>query len=545
LNQYPRGATDISSTASHAGSSILSVRSIDGEATSSFAMAAASNPRPTRTKEHTMPRFVPRLFAFALLTLVALLSLSGVAAAQNRFALVIGNSSYRAVTPLPNPVRDAQAVTAFLRTAGFEVTSALNLDQSDMRRVVRDFAARHADKDKDTVALIYFAGHGVQVDGENYLLPVDADIAREADVALEGVRFADIMNHLDRIRSATRIVILDACRNNPFADGNAARGLAIVNAPAGSLVAYSTSPGATAEDGSGANSPFAAALLESAKTPGAPIEATLKNVRLAVHKVTDGRQIPWEVSSLVEPFSFFPGAAAGKVEPAREKSAEAWRKELQSASPEQAVEIVLREDRVVVYREFVTLFPQSPLLAHLRSIMERRLEMWDWFEAVSLDQGAGYEAFLKRYPNSDLAVSARRLTERALLRSAMASASPGELGISAQAAAPQVRTVIKEVRVPSPPEIRTVVKEVRVPSPPEIRTVVKEVPVVKTVVKEVPVVKTVTKVVRVPSPPVVRTVTKVVRVPTPCRCTQPGGRGPSINIGPPSRNPTHRRGRVR
>jgi hypothetical protein len=416
------------------------------------------------------------------------------------------------------------------------VTKAADLGQVEMRRAVRDFAEKLAAKGEDTVAVVYFAGHGVQVDGENYLLPVDAKIAREADIALEAVRFADVMNSLERIRSKVRIVFLDACRNNPFDDGKAPRGLAIVNAPEGSLVAYSTSPGATAEDGTGANSPFTAALMLAGRTPGAPIEATLKDVRLSVHKVTAGRQVPWEVSSLVAPFSFFPEGQKIDAAPRREKSAEAWRRELRSRSPEEAFDIVIREDDVIVYREFLALFPQSPFAARLRGLMDRRIEMWDWFDAVSLDLPSAYEAFLKLYPDSDLAATARRMLERAKLRTAVASTSPGALGILPQATrgisppsapSPEVRTVIKEV-----PVVKTVIKEV--PSPPEIRTVVKEVPVVKTVVKEVPVVKTVIKEVKVP---VVKTVTKVVNVPTPCRCTAPPQRGPTIGIVPQIRIP--------
>jgi hypothetical protein len=481
---------------------------------------------------------MPRLLVFALVTWAAL-GVSADAFAQNRFALVVGNSKYETITALPNPAKDAKAVGELLRSAGFEVTSAADLGQSGMRRAVRDFAAKLADKGEDTVALIYYAGHGVQIDGENYLVPVDAKIMRESDVALEAVRFADVMNMLDSARSRTRIVILDACRNNPFDEISklGGRGLAMVNAPAGSLVAYSTSPGAAAEDGTGANSPFTAALIAAAKEPGLPVEQALKKIRLAVHSATEGRQTPWEVSSLTKPFAFFPGSFAGKDEPARERSAETWRKELQSRSPQQAFELAVREDSVIVYQQFLVLYPASPFGIRVRALVERRLEMTAWFDAVTLNSADAYQAFLARYPESDLAATARRLKERARLRSALASASPGALGLAGIAnanaralpsAEPEIRTVIKEIRVPSPPEIRTVVKEV--PSPPEIKTVIKEVPVIKEVIKEVrvpspPEIKTVIKEVRVPSPPEIRTVVKEVRMPGSCRgggFAQPG-----------------------
>ena len=197
-----------------------------------------------------------------------------------------------------------------LEEAGFEVNLAENLGQEDLRTKVHEFVEEIAGKGEDSVALIYFAGHGVQIDGDNYLVPVDANIENEADVPLEAVRLADIMNELDSVPSKIRIVILDACRNNPFKQisGTTGRGLAIVNAPAGSVVAYSTSPGATAEDGTGSNSPFTAALIKAAKEPGAPISTVFQNVRLAVHEETKGRQTPWEIMALTKQFAFFPGA---------------------------------------------------------------------------------------------------------------------------------------------------------------------------------------------------------------------------------------------
>ncbi len=147
-------------------------------------------------------------------------SLFGVpAAAQTRLALVIGNSNYRAVTPLPNPVNDAKAVADELRTAAFDVTQALDVGQADMRRAIKDFAAKISAKGSDTVALVYYAGHGVQVDGENFLVPVDARIQSESDIPREAIRLADLMSALAAVPSKMRIVILDACRNNPFATG--------------------------------------------------------------------------------------------------------------------------------------------------------------------------------------------------------------------------------------------------------------------------------------------------------------------------------------
>ena len=226
--------------------------------------------------------------------------MTGVALAESRIALVIGNSTYLK-DPLANPVNDAKAIAAALGEARFEVQLVTDLTQSGMRRALRDFSAAVAQKGKDTVALIYYAGHGLQIDGENFLVPVDAKIEREGDVAVETMRLADMMKALEELPTNMRVVILDACRNNPFVaiQKTTGRGLAIVDAPTGSIVAYATAPGQEALDGGAAgNSPYTAALVEAMRQPNLQIEQVFKNVRVKVNAVTGGKQVPWETSSL-------------------------------------------------------------------------------------------------------------------------------------------------------------------------------------------------------------------------------------------------------
>src|SRR5229473_4237060 len=215
---------------------------------------------------------------------------SHAAFAENRVALVIGQSNYHSVVALPNPANDARAMSRLLGDAGFDVTSAADLSQNEMREKVSDFAAKVAAKGPDTVALVFYAGHGLQIDGENFLVPVDVDPKREADIPLQAIRLNDILNTLTSVPTKMRIVLLDSCRNNPFPELKAAgHGLAIVDAKVGSpgtFLSFSTSPGAEAEDGNGADSPYTTALLAAAKQPG-PIEETFKRVRLSVNKVTD------------------------------------------------------------------------------------------------------------------------------------------------------------------------------------------------------------------------------------------------------------------
>src|ERR1700675_1739458 len=218
---------------------------------------------------------------------------AGSAFAENRLALVIGQSAYRSVPALPNPANDAKAVTQMLTDSGFEVSTAADLSQNEMRDKVSEFAGKVAAKGADTVALVFYAGHGLQIDGENFLVPVDIDPKREADIPIQAVRLNDILNTLTSVPSKMRILMLDACRNNPFPDisKTSGGGLAIVDAKIGvpgTFLSFSTSPGAVAEDGSGSNSPYTNALLAAGKEQNIPIEETFKRVRLAVNKVTEG-----------------------------------------------------------------------------------------------------------------------------------------------------------------------------------------------------------------------------------------------------------------
>ena len=219
---------------------------------------------------------------------------------------MIGNANYQTAPKLANPGNDAQSMSQLLNSAGFEVTQATDLTRKDMVRVVQDFTAKVAERGPGTVAMIYYAGHGVQIEGENYLLPVDAKISSPYDLDGNSLRLVDLMGTLDAISSRMRIVVLDACRNNPFPEVNdAGRGLAIVDAPNGSIVGYSTAPGMEAADGDGNHSPYTSAFLNIAREPNLPIEQLFKRVRLEVNHATRGRQTPWESSSLTSDFYFF------------------------------------------------------------------------------------------------------------------------------------------------------------------------------------------------------------------------------------------------
>src|SRR4051795_5997646 len=214
-----------------------------------------------------------------LMISAALLVSAHAASAESRLALVIGQSAYKSVPALPNPINDAKAVTQMLTDSGFEVSTASDLSQSQIRDQLSEFAAKVASKGGDSIALVFYAGHGVQIDGENFLLPVDIDPKRESDIQIQAVRLNDVLTTLTSAPSRLRILLLDACRNNPFPEisKSAGGGLALIDAKIGApntFLSFSTSPGAVAEDGVGAHSPYTTALLAAAREAGIPIEET-------------------------------------------------------------------------------------------------------------------------------------------------------------------------------------------------------------------------------------------------------------------------------
>ncbi|MEH2526434.1 MULTISPECIES: caspase family protein [unclassified Bradyrhizobium] len=329
---------------------------------------------------------------------------------DQRIALVIGNSNYQTAPRLTNPGNDAQSMSQLLNSAGFEVTQATDLTRSDMIRVVQDFSAKVAERGPGTVAMIYYAGHGVQVAGENYLLPVDAKIASSSDLDGNSLRLVDLMGTLESIQSRMRIVVLDACRNNPFPEVNdTRRGLAIVDAPRGSIVGYSTAPGMEAQDGDGNHSPYTSAFLNVAREPNLPIEQLFKRVRLEVNNVTNGRQTPWESSSLTSDFYFFgdTAVAAGRAPDRRPIVQTA--SNLPSRSVRQAYDYVLSEGSPEYYEEFIRLYPHDPLCDHIRMLLGNLQVAKAWHKTVLANSPFAYKAFYDNYSNSQYAKSALKL----------------------------------------------------------------------------------------------------------------------------------------
>jgi uncharacterized caspase-like protein len=260
-----------------------------------------------------------RHLARLLLVLSAIL-LAAPTLAETRVALVIGNSAYKHAPALANPKNDAEGVAASLKRLKFDVLLGVDLDEAGMRRLLRDFAGKVEGLGKDDVALVFYAGHGLQVSGSNYLVPVDAKLEKESDLAFQAVSL-DFLSKLLEQTPHTNIVILDSCRDNPLARTLArgmgtrstgiGRGLAEMRGVNDTLIVYATNPGNVALDGDTKHSPFTEALLKHIERPGLEVRHMVGEVRAAVIAATKGKQVPWESASLTRQIYFAPAASPG------------------------------------------------------------------------------------------------------------------------------------------------------------------------------------------------------------------------------------------
>lgn len=339
-------------------------------------------------------------FRAAVVSLALVLAAVAPAQADNRVALVIGNAEYGPeIGRLKNPANDAKLIAGTLERLGFTVDLVLDADQKAMKRAVKSFGARLRAAGADAIGLFYYAGHGVQVGGENFLIPVGAEIAAEGDVELEAVSASGVLSQMQYAGNAINLVFLDACRNNPltrsFRSGD--RGLARVDAPRGSFVGYSTAPGEEAEDGPGANSPYALALATELQKPGEPVDVAHRNVRSKVLAATGKRQTPWDSSSLTGEVILATAATAAKEPPAESPSAQ--------TKPGAAS-------------------PQAELLF--------------WESIRDSSNPAMFKAYLERYPDGEFVVLARAKIDELQPAQVAAKAPEAEALLPPTEAAPEV-----------------------------------------------------------------------------------------------------------
>lgn len=365
-----------------------------------------------------------------LATLVALVFSFDVAVAAKRVALVVGNSSYEHAAALNNPVNDAEAVAQTLERLDFEVVKGIDLSHRDFAKTISKFAQKLS-KGVD-VALFFYGGHGLQLNGQNYLVPVDAELGTETSLEFEAVRLQTILTLMERNQS-TNLVFLDACRDNPLARNLArtmgtrsvslGRGLARVETGVGTLIAYSTQPGNVALDGDGVHSPFAKAFLKHAEAPGVEIEGLMRKVRQDVINDTNGAQVPWNHSSLTRKFVFKPAEKkVAKVEPKKPAPAPT-----QSATSGGKAPVTLQFDT-------------------------RALDLAFWTAIQNSTNISLFEEYLRRYPDGQFAFLAKvRLDE-------LKAAKKEKQAASVPAASVKQKEVAEPVKPKEPPAPQKVAK---------------------------------------------------------------------------------------
>ncbi len=284
----------------------------EGEATISFEFNFTESEAESGDPEHYKKFFLQLpselYMKYAIKTMPFTISkiYTNKALEEKRIALIIGNSDYKYVPKLANPGNDALSINEVLKQLNFTVKKCENLDLNQMKTAIDDFGK---DLNNYNVALVYYAGHGIQVNGLNYIVPVDAQIYNESDVDYSCIQVNRILVKMQSARIKTSLVILDACRDNPFTgtwQGNPlSEGLALMDAVSGTLIAYATAPGKTAADGKNlSNGMYTAAFLKHVKTPGITVMEVMQRVRTMVKEESNGQQIPWESTSLEGNFYF-------------------------------------------------------------------------------------------------------------------------------------------------------------------------------------------------------------------------------------------------
>ena len=354
-------------------------------------------------------RWVKSLWLVALLLALTLGQRAG-HAAEMRFALVIGNDEYKS-TKLATPANDAGLVANALTAAGFTVTGARNLDQATLRESVREFLGQVAAAGPDAVAVIYLAGFGVQFAGENYYVPVDADLARDVDVPLQAVRISDFAQPLAALPAGVKIVILDAARQSPFAQGGEplASGLALVDPAPGMAIAFNAAPGTIGPEEPGPYGAYATALTEMIAAGGLSLDDVFARVRLRVSEVTNGGEVPWYASQINTPFLFTERSADAPPPPDVAPVVDLREKPMRSySSVEDAYAAALALDTIDGYEQFLALHPRSRYARRIAAMIAVRREEIIWRRCVFDNTPPAYWSYLRRYPNGPHVWDARR-----------------------------------------------------------------------------------------------------------------------------------------
>jgi uncharacterized caspase-like protein len=337
---------------------------------------------------------------------LALASLQARAQDQEpRLALVIGNANYK-IAPLATSVNDAGLVAQTLQEAGFDVTGAADLDREALHHALRDFVDKVQQAGPNAVVFVYLSGRGLQYAGQNYFVPVDAVVQRETDVPLANVRLTDYTQALAAIPAKARIFVFDIARRLHFAtEGEPfASGLALINAEPGSLYAFNAAPGTIAPDELGPYGFYAEALVEMIRE-GASLDEIFAATRLRVNELSNGAMVPWDVSKIEAPISFFTREASAPPLP---NLASLENQPLTGLSAAEAYVLVVARDTLAGYEDFLAAYPRDALALRVRALLAVRREALTWFSAVEADTPQAYWTYMRRYPHGPHFVDARR-----------------------------------------------------------------------------------------------------------------------------------------
>jgi uncharacterized caspase-like protein len=360
-----------------------------------------------------MPRvhkIIAGLVALIALTPLVFVLQPKAAGVEKRIALVIGNASYQ-VGALTTPANDAGLIAQTLQAAGFDVSGARDLDQDSLRRAFRDFLEKATSSGPDTVAFIYVSGYGLQLEGENYIVPIDAKIARDADVAAEAVRISDYTRPLAALKLKAGIVVLDTARAHPFARSGPplAGGLALVEPEPNLLVAFNAAPGTVAPEGQGPFGAYAQALTEMIRDGGMPLAAVFDRTRLRVNDVTKGAEVPWHASKVEASLVFFERAAdAPPRAVSTEQAATIRSRPIRELGTQEAYAAALDRDTLEGYSDFVAAYPDDPMAKRVRAIIAARREALTWRRTCAVNTPPAYWSYLQRYPQGPHAPDAHR-----------------------------------------------------------------------------------------------------------------------------------------
>jgi uncharacterized caspase-like protein len=407
------------------------------------------------TKITMKPTSKLRLACIALLSALVSLSFASPSRAQSekRIAFVVGNATYPA-GPLATPANDAGIIAQTLQAAGFDVSGARDLDGESLRSAFRDFLDKAQASGPDTVAFVYLAGYGLQLQGENYFVPVDAKIASAQDVAVEALRVSDYAKRLAGLPLKASFIVLDAARESPFAKSGPplAGGLALADAEPSMLLAFNATPGTVAPNESGPYGAYSRALTEMIREGGLPPAELFDGVRLRVNEETKGAQVPWDTSRIAAPFVFFERAADAPAPALAADRIDAMRsRPLADLGAHDAYAAAIERDTLQGYQDFLAAYPNDPLTSRVRALLAARREALTWRRTYNVDTPDAYWSYLNRYPRGPHAADARRrLSTLAAADEPPASFSP----------------IIYDVPPPPPPEIVYVDRPVLVFSDP-------------------------------------------------------------------------------